>query len=106
MIDQHAAATGAVLNLLFEFDSLDATLAMVRQGAALTILPESAVRGELDTGQLMAWRIEAPPLARPLIIATAAQRTDAIGVREIAALLRQEIVAAAHHYHWDMLSDA
>ena len=100
MIDVHAAAHGAVLDLLFEFDSLDATVALVREGTALTILPESAVRSELDSGALQAWRIGMPPLVRPLIIATAVQRADAIGVQEVAALLRSIIESSARESDW------
>src|SRR3569832_877256 len=44
MVDAHAAAAGAKLKILFEFDSLDATIAVVKQGMALTVLPESAVQ--------------------------------------------------------------
>ncbi|WP_380871692.1 LysR family transcriptional regulator [Sphingomonas sp. DBB INV C78] len=100
MIEDHAATAGAVLNVMFEFDSLDATIALVRQGAALTILPESAVRQELALGQLRAWQIGDPPLFRPLIIATATQRPDAIGSREIAALLKETILTVAREGGW------
>lgn len=102
MVDDHAAQRGAALDLLFEFDSLDATIAVVRQGIALTILPESVVRPMLLSGALRAWRIGEPPLVRPLVVATAAQRADAIGGREIAALLRRVILAGAHDNGWSI----
>lgn len=100
MIDDHAAAHGARLDLMFEFDSLDATLALTREGTALTILPDSAVRAELAAGTLRSWRIADPPLDRPLIIATATQRGDAIGVQEVAALLRGIIQSSAKERGW------
>jgi LysR family nitrogen assimilation transcriptional regulator len=100
MIDDHAAAQGVTLDLIFEFDSLDATIALVREGTALTILPESAVRSELAAGTLRSWRIGGPPLDRPLIIATATQRTDSIGVQEVAALLRGIIQSNAKEGDW------
>jgi LysR family nitrogen assimilation transcriptional regulator len=103
MIDAHAAAQGVTLDLIFEFDSLDATIALVREGTALTILPESAVRSELAAGTLRSWRIGAPRLDRPLIIATATQRTDSIGVREVAALLRGIIQSNAEESDWKIV---
>lgn len=100
MIDEHAAAQDVSLDVMFEFDSLDATISLVREGFAMTILPESAVRAELAAGTLRSWRIGAPQLIRPLIIATAAQRTDSIGVREVAGLLRGIIRASAQEGDW------
>ncbi|WP_237230083.1 LysR family transcriptional regulator [Sphingobium sp. TKS] len=100
MIDDHAAANGVTLDLMLEFDSLDATIALVRQGAALTILPRSAVRSELVAGTLRAWHVGPPPLVRPLIIATAAQRADAISGQQIAALLRRIILSNAQDGGW------
>lgn len=100
MVDRHAARSGVKLDVQFEFDSLYATIALVRQGMALTILPESAVQSELETGALLAWRIGKPKLVRPLMIATASQRADAIGVRELGNLLRSVIVSTASTYGW------
>jgi LysR family nitrogen assimilation transcriptional regulator len=104
MVDRHAAMVGTKLDLLFEFDSLDATIALAKQGMALTVLPESAVRPELAEGSLLAWRIGDPELVRPLIVATAAQRADAIGSRELARLLRGVIVATSSACGWRVAS--
>ncbi|ATE63681.1 LysR family transcriptional regulator [Rhizorhabdus dicambivorans] len=103
MVDRHAAALGVSLDMLFEIDSLDATIALVRQGMALTILPESGVRAELDAGELLAWRIGAPNFERPLVIATAPQRPDAIGARELGALLRGSILSASAACGWRLI---
>lgn len=100
MIERHAAGVGVELDLLFEIDSLDATIALVRQGMALTILPESAVRREMEAGELIAWRIGRPSLERPLVIATAPQRPGAIGTRELGALLRSAILSASEACGW------
>jgi len=103
MVDQHLARSGTKLDLRFEFDSLDATIALVRQGMALTVLPESAVRQELDDGRLSAWRIGEPELVRPLVVATAAQRADAIESREVAALLRSVILEVSTTCGWRLV---
>lgn len=104
MVDTHAAAAGVRLSLLFEFDSLDATIALVKRGMALTVLPEAAVRAELDAGTLVAWRIADPELVRPLVVATAAQRADAMGTRELGAFLRDAIISAAASCRWRIVS--
>lgn len=100
MVEAHASAAGAKLKMLFEFDSLDATIALVKQGMALTILPESAVQPELASGALVAWRIGEPEAVRPLVIATAAQRPEAIGGRDLANLLREVILSASSAFGW------
>lgn len=102
MVDQHAGSAGVELDVAYEFDSLDALLSTVRLGTGLTILPESVLSGDLDRRQFAAWRIAEPAVDRMLVIATAAQRADAIGVAQIAALLRQEITVAAYRYGWTL----
>jgi len=103
MVDRQAAALGVTLDLLFEIDSLDATIALVRQGMALTILPESAVRREIEAGELLAWRIGRPSFERSLVIATAPQRPDAIGARELGALLRAAVLSASAACGWRLI---
>lgn len=103
LIDAAARAAGVSLDLLFEFDSLDATVALVRQRAALTILPEAPVRAELAAGTLVAWPIVGPRLARPLVVATAPQRAHAVSSRDIAQLLRDAIGASAGECGWTSL---
>ncbi|WP_176594140.1 LysR family transcriptional regulator [Sphingobium sp. EM0848] len=106
MVDEHVATHGVPLDLMFEFDALDAMIAVARQGIALTILPESAVRPELASGTLRAWRIGDPALVRPIVIATASQRADAIGQREIVQLLRRVILSTAQESGWGILSQS
>lgn len=100
MVEAHASTVGVKLKMLFEFDSLDATIAMVKQGIAVTILPESAVRAELSSGSLIAWRIGEPEVVRPLVIATAAQRAEAIAGSDLADLMRGVILSTAPTFGW------
>jgi LysR family nitrogen assimilation transcriptional regulator len=105
MVDDHAAMNGTKLDVMFEFDSLAATIAIVQQENVLTILPESAVQAELSAGTLQAWRIGKPALARPLVIATAAQRADAIGSTDIATLLRGVLLGDSHGLKLNMTGE-
>lgn len=94
MIDAHALKAGIALQLMFELDSLESTIRLVQQGVALTILPMKAIQDELTAGTLRAWPIVSPPLVRDIIVATAAQRPDAISTRDIAALVHTAIKGA------------
>ena len=57
----------------------------------------------IAAGTLRSWRIGAPPLNRLLIIATATQRTDSIGVQEVASLLRGIIQSNAQESDWEIV---
>lgn len=102
MLNLYAKTHGITPNLVFELDSLDATISLVRDNLGMTILPESAVRSELIAGTLRAWRIDAPPLIRPLVVATAAQRAESIDVRDVAMLLKDTIQSHAGKAGWDV----
>jgi LysR family nitrogen assimilation transcriptional regulator len=98
-VEQHAADAGITLDVQFELDSLDATIAVVKQGLACTILPPAVVRGEIADGALQAWPL-LPELARPLVLATAPQRPGAIAAQDLATLLRTAIREGAPACGW------
>lgn len=101
MIDGYAQRAGIRLDPLFEIDSLEAMISIARKGLALTVLPEAAVRDELDSGRLVGCRIGSPPLSRPLLVATAAQRKGAVDARLTARLLKETILSAARASGWN-----
>jgi LysR family nitrogen assimilation transcriptional regulator len=98
-VEQHAARAGTTLDVQFEFDSLDATIALVQQGLACTILPPAVVRSEIAAGSLLAWPL-LPELARPLVLATAPQRQGAIASHDLAILLRTVIADMSDACGW------
>lgn len=100
-IEQHAARADVMLDVQFEFDSLDATIAVVKQGLACTILPPAVIRSEIAAGSLQAWPL-LPELARPLVLATGPQRPGAIAVQHLATLLRTAIRDASATCGWTM----
>jgi len=100
-VEQHAGCADALLDVQFEFDSLDATIAVVQQGLACTILPPAVVRSEIAAGSLQAWPL-LPELARPLVLATGPQRPGAIAVQHLATLLRTAIGDACAACGWTM----
>lgn len=102
MLDQRAKAHGIKLNPIFELDSLDATISLVRNDLGMTILPQSAVRSEESAGTLRSWQIGTPPLIRPLVVATAAQRAESIDLGDLAMLLKSTIQTHAGEVDWDI----
>jgi LysR family transcriptional regulator, nitrogen assimilation regulatory protein len=100
LIDRYAGQSGLALNVAFEVDSLYAIVEAVQNGMAWTILPQAAVRSEIESGALAARGLVNPELIRPLLVATAAQRSDAITSRELGRLLRQQMIAIMDDAGW------
>jgi LysR family nitrogen assimilation transcriptional regulator len=104
LVDAHAAQAGMAPQIDFEFDSLYATIDAVIQGMGWTILPAATVRTEVARGLLVAWPIIEPALTRILVIATSAQRADALTPGQLGDLLRERMLAIAPLAGWRPLS--
>jgi LysR family nitrogen assimilation transcriptional regulator len=99
-IDHTAAVASVPLGIVLEVDALYSMIETVRQGLALTILPECAARRDLDEGVLVAARIENPRMTRTLYVATAGQRSAAVATRRLAQLVRDEVMALKRSGLW------
>ena len=104
IVDAAAAQAGVRLNISYEFDSLTAQIEAVRQDLGWAILPEIAVRDLLVSGELLAWPLRNPSLSRLLVIATAAQREEAMATREISDLLHASIRDTMAEARWEPIS--
>ncbi len=104
LVDARAAQAGVALTIGLEFDSLQATIDAVKAGMGWTILPAVTVQAEIERGELVVWPVVDPPLTRTLVVATAAQRADALTARELGRLLRDEMMALAPVAHWRVIA--
>lgn len=102
MIDEYTQRAGITLKPMLEIDSLEALISIVRKGMALTVLPEAAVQDELNAGRLVAHRIGSPPMTRPLLVVTAAQRAGAIETGLTARLLKDVVQSVASANGWSV----
>lgn len=64
LLERHAKASGAMLNVVTEIDSLPQMIAMVERASAYTILPHTAVIDQVARGTLALVRIAEPTVRR------------------------------------------
>jgi DNA-binding transcriptional LysR family regulator len=67
-IDRHFRQRALSFRLVMEFDNIETIKQAVQIGAGVSILPEPTVRDEVQSGSLVAVRLIAPELYRPLSI--------------------------------------
>jgi DNA-binding transcriptional LysR family regulator len=65
-IDRFLRAQGVVVNLVMHFDNIQTIKEAVALGSGVSILPARTMQAEMAQGRLVALRLEAPELARPV----------------------------------------
>jgi DNA-binding transcriptional LysR family regulator len=65
-IDRELAERGVELQVAFAFDNIDTIKRAILVNEGISLLPEPTVRRELDSGELVAVRVQGLELARPL----------------------------------------
>lgn len=85
------------LNVVAEVDSVSLMKEMAAAGIGYALLSKTAVRRELQSGELTATPIANPAIIRSICLGTSTRKTESRATREIAALIRSvagELVAA------------
>jgi DNA-binding transcriptional LysR family regulator len=93
LLDGAARSQRINLKPAIEIDALAMLIAILRHEAICTILPPSAVRRELETGELCAHPIVSPSVARRLFVIYSGDRTLTENEREFINLLRLGLAA-------------
>lgn len=93
-IERVAASANVVLQVPVEVDSLTHMKSLVGEGELLTILPWAACREEIRKGLLVARRIVAPVLRRPIVLAMARERPLSIAIRSVAQITEKLVEQA------------
>jgi len=86
LIDRAAHSLGSQLTRALEIDSYSQIKQLVMRGAGFAMLPETAIRHEIESGLLEAWRINRPTLRRQVYLAYVKDRPLSSAARAIAGL--------------------
>ncbi len=89
LLDTASRAQGVELVPLHEIDSLAMLIAFLAREPVCTVLPASAVRPELQSGELSSHPIIEPALQRRLFVIYSGDRTLTEAERELVSLLRE-----------------
>ena len=89
-VDQSLENKSVQVNIVMEFDNIEAIKRAVEVGAGISILPAPTVKREVRNGSLVALDLEGLDLARPLCIIHRCQRQLKPVVTAYAELLRNE----------------
>ncbi len=100
LMDDMADKCGLTLNVVMEVDSLHTMLELVRSRLGFTILPPASVGRETTGAPFSTWTISEPSCTRTLYVATAAQRSTAVAKRELARLVRRQVLELATQGLW------
>jgi len=92
LLDGAARSQRINLKPAIEIDALAMLIAMLRHEAICTILPPSAVRRELEAGELTAHPIVSPSVARRLFVIYSGDRMLTDREREFVSLLRMGLM--------------
>ena len=95
LLESTARAQRVELRPVMEIDALAMLIAILKHDAVCTVLPASAVRLELDRGELCAHPIVEPAVARRLFVIYSGDRSLTAPEREFVSLLRGGLTESA-----------
>ena len=95
LLEAAARAQRIDLKPVMEIDALAMLIALLKHEAICTVLPASAVRRELESGELTAHAIVSPAVARRLFVIYSGDRSLTEAEREFVSLLREGLAETA-----------
>jgi DNA-binding transcriptional LysR family regulator len=93
LLDRATQRDGLKLSVRYEIDALPMLIAILAREVIATVLPASAVRPELQRGELVAHPITDPVISRKLVAIYSGDRALTQGEREFIRLLRDRLLA-------------
>jgi LysR family transcriptional regulator, nitrogen assimilation regulatory protein len=100
LIDAEARRLGRSLAVGVEADDLQVLKELVAKGLGSTVLPPSAVHGDVAAGQLCACPVIDPHLSRKLVLAEPLGRQRSNAVRRFGDMLRNEVAEMVRTGTW------
>ena len=88
-IERQFRQRGVSVRVVMEFDNIETIKQAVQIGAGISILPEPTVRAETKAGSLVAIRLIAPELRRPIAIIHRQRKVFTPTVGKFVELLQQ-----------------
>lgn len=101
MLNDVFAQSGMLMRVVAEVDSLETLVAAVKQGVGLTVLPWTAVRPQVEAGEVRAVKIADGVLARIVSLCTSnvLPRTAAVTwVEDVICQLAADHINQGHHF--------
>jgi DNA-binding transcriptional LysR family regulator len=95
LVDTMARSVRIELRPKHEIDALAMLIAMLTREPIATILPASAVRRELESGELAAHPIVEPTILRKLFVIYSGDRSLTPAERDLVKLLRAKLAVSA-----------
>jgi len=86
-VDRQLRQSGAKVRVAFEFDNIETVKRAVEIENAVSIVPRTAVKGEVEAGQLACVELSDPDMWRPLGTLTKKSSAGTAALREFLALL-------------------
>lgn len=94
IIEDAAEQAKCPVQVMMEADSFRILVDVAVQGLAITVLPKSAVRPEVEAGALTTARIVSPALDREVIMAWAGNGPLSVAASAVSSILREEVLRA------------
>ena len=91
VLEQAAAQHGVHLRVVLEVDSVTLTKALVRRGVGYSLLTFTAIREEVDRGELQALPIERPAIRSTVSLATLREQRTSRLVRAMADVVTEQL---------------
>ncbi len=95
ILDAAAALRGIKLNIVSEINSMALMMALLHRQAVCTVLPASAVRSQMDSGELVAVEIVQPTISRRFYAIYSAERKLTDPERDFVRELRGQFQSRA-----------
>jgi len=99
-LDGALEKSGHAGNITLEINAMPSTLKLVECGFGYTILPYSCVHELVAQQRLRAWPIQIPSMTRELMLATTTSRPISKAARELARMVRMEVLALEKAGAW------
>lgn len=88
-VDRHLRQSSARVRVAFEFDNIETVKRAVEIESAVSIVPRTSVRSEVETGQLACLEVTDPEMWRPLGTLVKKSSAGTPALREFLALLEK-----------------
>ena len=89
-LDRFLRTQGVAVNVVMHFDNIQTIKEAVALGSGVSILPARTMQSEIDQGRLVAIRLNAPELSRPVGIVRRRRKQFHRAAEEFVALLEAE----------------
>jgi LysR family nitrogen assimilation transcriptional regulator len=99
-LDEALMSQGLTPKITIEIDGLGAIRRLLRDGRGGTVMPHSACRNELASGELFAARINDPRMTRTLVFAHMADRPMSRVSAELFKLVETEVATLVRQGEW------